>query len=122
MAKPPGDLPAAYDSIWLTRAGDRRLIHWTARAIRGDTGAVTSVIGTGVDITDSRRTEEALRASEARYRTLMQNAPEAILVLDVAREAFVDANANAERLFGLVPGPAPGCQAPGHPARNPAGR
>jgi PAS domain S-box-containing protein len=63
-------------------------------------GRVHFVIGTGVDITDSRRTEEALRASEARYRTLMQNAPEAILVSDAERDVVVDANANAERLFG----------------------
>jgi PAS domain S-box-containing protein len=93
--------PAAYDSTWLTRSGDRRLIHWASRAIRDDDGVLTSIIGTGVDITDSRRTEEALRASEARYRTLMQNAPEAIVVVDVNHDTVVDANANAERLFGL---------------------
>ena len=92
----------AYDSTWLTRSGDRRLIHWSTRAIEDDAGRLTSVIGTGVDITHSRRTEEALRASEARYRTLMQNAPEAIVVVDVANDALVDANANAERLFGAA--------------------
>ena len=104
LRDPGGGRRAAggHESTWLTRAGDRRLIHWTTRAIQDEAGEVTSVIGTGVDITDSRRTEEALRASEARYRTLMQNAPEAILVMDVARAVFVDANANAERLFGLA--------------------
>ena len=94
-------LPVAWESIWLTRSGERRLISWVIRPIPDETGRVTLVIGTGVDITDSRRTEEALRSSEARYRTLMQNAPEAILVVDAARNVVVDANANAERLFGL---------------------
>jgi PAS domain S-box-containing protein len=96
-----GDVTDAHDSTWLTRGGERRLIHWTTRAIVDEEGAFASLIGTGVDITDSRRTEEALRASEARYRTLMQNAPEAIVVVDVARYVLVDANANAERLFGM---------------------
>jgi PAS domain S-box-containing protein len=94
------ELPTAYESVWLTRTGDRRLISWANRPILDEEGSVTSVIGTGVDITDSRRTEEALRASEARYRTLMQNAAEAIVVVDVERQTLVDANANAERLFG----------------------
>jgi PAS domain S-box-containing protein len=94
--------PAAFESTWLTREGERRLIHWATRPIQDEAGLFTSVIGTGVDITDARRTEEALRASEARYRTLMQNAPEAILVADLERSAIVDANANAERLFGLT--------------------
>ncbi len=42
-----------------------------------------------------------LRASEARYRTLVEHAPEAIVVLDVATGLFIDANENAARLFGL---------------------
>lgn len=93
-------LPPVYESEWITKGGERRLIQWSNRPILDDAGGVISLIGTGLDITDSRRTEEALRASEARYRTLMRNAPEAILVLDVEGEAVVDANANAERLFG----------------------
>jgi PAS domain S-box-containing protein len=95
-----GKLPATYESVWVTRTGYRRLISWANRPILDGEGRVTSLIGTGVDITDSRRTEEALRASEARYRTLMQNAAEAIVVVDAERKTLVDANANAERLFG----------------------
>jgi len=39
-------------------------------------------------------------ASEARYRVLVERAPEAITVLDVEINRFVDANPNAERLYG----------------------
>ncbi|MHB1101043.1 MAG: PAS domain-containing protein, partial [Burkholderiales bacterium] len=39
------------------------------------------------------------RASEARYRVLVEMAPEAITVLDVDLDRFVDANPNAERLY-----------------------
>jgi PAS domain S-box-containing protein len=46
-------------------------------------------------------TNQSLRESEERYRTLVENAPEAIVVLDLDAGRFVDANKNAERLFGM---------------------
>jgi diguanylate cyclase (GGDEF)-like protein/PAS domain S-box-containing protein len=53
------------------------------------------------DITDRRQSEQAMRESEARYRLLVNHAPEAIVVFDVDAGRFVDANENAERFFGL---------------------
>jgi PAS domain S-box-containing protein len=44
--------------------------------------------------------EEALRLSEARYRVQIEHAPEAIVVYDVDEGRFIEANGNAERLFG----------------------
>ena len=43
---------------------------------------------------------QAARRSEERFRTLVEHAPEAILVFDVGLARFVDANMNAELLFG----------------------
>ncbi|HZO21861.1 MAG TPA: PAS domain S-box protein, partial [Steroidobacteraceae bacterium] len=54
------------------------------------------------DITDRRQSEQAMRESEARYRLLVTHAPEAIVVFDADAGRFVDANENAERLFGLA--------------------
>lgn len=53
------------------------------------------------ELDDLRRVEEALRVSEERYRTLVENAPEAILVVDMETGRFVDANESSVRLFGL---------------------
>jgi PAS domain S-box-containing protein len=47
------------------------------------------------------RALEALRESEQHYRTLVQNAPEAIVVLDVEKNVFIDCNDNAAKLFQL---------------------
>jgi two-component system cell cycle sensor histidine kinase/response regulator CckA len=44
---------------------------------------------------------DALRESEAHYRTLVENAPEAIVLFDADHQLFVDCNENALRLFGL---------------------
>jgi two-component system, LuxR family, sensor kinase FixL len=46
-------------------------------------------------------TNRSLRESEQRYRTLVEHAPEAIVVLDLDQGRFVDLNMNAERLFTL---------------------
>ncbi len=47
------------------------------------------------------RAQKALYESEVHYRSLVENAPEAIVVLDAEKLAFVDANHRAEVLFGL---------------------
>jgi diguanylate cyclase (GGDEF)-like protein/PAS domain S-box-containing protein len=46
--------------------------------------------------------EQALRDSEARYRTLVESAPELIVLLDRETGHFVDANENALRFFGVT--------------------
>jgi len=43
---------------------------------------------------------QALREGEERYRSLVEHAPEAIVVLDVDTGRFIDVNQNAIRLFG----------------------
>src|SRR5207302_1450296 len=53
------------------------------------------------DVTERRESEQAMRESEARYRLLVDHAPEAIVVFDVDEGRFVDANEYAEQLFGL---------------------
>ena len=53
------------------------------------------------DTTERKAAEAALRDSEAHYRTLVEHAPEVILVIDADRYCLVDVNENAVRFFKL---------------------
>jgi PAS domain S-box-containing protein len=52
------------------------------------------------EIEERTRAEESLRESEARFRVLIEQAPDAIVVYDLDSDRFVDANVSAEKLFG----------------------
>jgi PAS domain S-box-containing protein len=53
------------------------------------------------EIIERRRIEMALREAEHWLRTLIDNAPEAIVILDPATECFIEVNDNATQLYGL---------------------
>ena len=53
------------------------------------------------DMSERLATEQALRDSETRYRTLVESAPEVIVVIDAHTGRCTDANENALQFFGV---------------------
>jgi diguanylate cyclase (GGDEF)-like protein/PAS domain S-box-containing protein len=68
---------------------------------RNDHGSEPGFVLCMRDVTERLQDEQALRESEARYRALVENAPEAIVVIDVDRNQLIDANDNAVNLFKM---------------------
>lgn len=69
--------------------------------LKDEAGVIVGSVGILADITDQKRAEYALRESEARFRVLVEHAPEAITMLDVDTGLYLDANPMAEALHGL---------------------
>jgi PAS domain S-box-containing protein len=63
--------PETYQTHWLTRHGDLRLISWSSTILAAKNGATSHVIVTGMDITERRRLEKAiLEVSEREQRRI----------------------------------------------------
>ena len=69
--------------------------------IKDDRGSIRGVSTIVHEITDIRNAQQTLLDSERRYRSLVEHAPDSIVLLDVKSGRFVDCNQNACELFGL---------------------
>lgn len=94
-----GSFPNSYENEWLTREGERRWISWANSAILDASGQVEFVIGTGIDITQRKLAEAALRESEEKYKNLVEATDTGYIIID-AEGRVLDANAEYVRLTG----------------------
>jgi diguanylate cyclase (GGDEF)-like protein/PAS domain S-box-containing protein len=60
-AAQPTDFPQHREHLWLGTNGNRHRIAWTYTALLDGDGAITHIVGAGVDVTEQRRAEAALR-------------------------------------------------------------
>ena len=95
--------PQRYEVAVLRPDGTERAVA-VASAPLGDVGQVTGVVAMLRDVTEERAASDALAASEARYRELLESADDAIYTLD-ARGVCTSANGALARFVGL-PAPA----------------
>ncbi|HEX8978538.1 MAG TPA: EAL domain-containing protein [Parasulfuritortus sp.] len=95
-----GSLPRRYENSWLSRGGERRLFDWTNTILTDERGVPQYLVTVGLDITERKRTEEALRQSELRFRQLFENNNASMMLVEPETGAIVDANASACRFYG----------------------
>lgn len=95
-----GHFPKSFENVWLTRDGERRHIAWSNTVITDAAGAVEYVVGTGVDITDRKTAEVALRASEEMFRQLAENIQETFFLRDLPSGRMVYVSPSYEKIWG----------------------
>jgi PAS domain S-box-containing protein len=86
----------------LTREGTKRLIAWHNSVLRDDAGNITGTLSSGEDITERRQIEEKLHESEIRYRTLFEQSPDGILIVDPQTSIAIEFNEIAHRQLGYT--------------------
>lgn len=83
----------------IRKDGTRRIVEGSANLLRKD-GAFAGFQGALRDVTERKKAEEAVRESEVKYRQVVENAQEAIIVF--VEDAIVYANPMSERITGYT--------------------
>jgi PAS domain S-box-containing protein len=76
-----------------------RWLQWTVRGFFDQLGQAVEYQGVGQDVTERKQAEDNLRASEASFRSLIEQAPEGILIADVDGN-YVEVNPAACAMVG----------------------
>ncbi len=95
---------SGFPRTWLRRCvssdGSTSWVEISASPLRDDTGAVTRVILLSKNVTELVEARESLKESEAFNRTILENSPDAVLVLDSGgRVLFI--NESGRRLMEI---------------------
>jgi diguanylate cyclase (GGDEF)-like protein/PAS domain S-box-containing protein len=77
-------------------------VRFTVRGVRGEEGEILFYEGALEDVTDRRTAQEALRVSEERFRSLVQNASDLISILDADATVRYESPSHT-RVLGLEP-------------------
>lgn len=88
-----------YESPILTKNGQERIIAWHNVVLRDDTGKITGTLSSGQDITERKKAEAALHASEERYRGLFEHVPVGLCRV-TSEGRIIDANPALVEMLG----------------------
>ena len=88
-----------HENVVLSKDGKEKLIAWHNTILRNEKGQIIATLSSGEDITEHKLLEEALRKSEEKYRAILENASDAILLAD-EKGNLIEVNRKAEELLG----------------------
>ena len=84
--------PFEMDYTFFREDGSEAILHTIGQAFRDKAGKPVKMAGVVQDITERKRAELLLRASEDKFRTIFDKANDGILIADVENRTFVEAN------------------------------
>ncbi|MBI1927166.1 PAS domain S-box protein [Candidatus Poribacteria bacterium] len=94
-----GERVEPYETVRIRKDGERIHLSLSLSPIKDAVGNITGISGISRDITDHKRAQQALRESEALYRSLIETSPDAIIVTDLDANILM-ANLQTIALYG----------------------
>ena len=98
-AAAPDFPPGEYENVFANARGERLVVYWRASPVVDGAGRVVSIVSGGLDVTERRRREEEIRASEERLRAVIESAPVGIVEIDLD-DRVLHWNPAATKIFG----------------------
>lgn len=75
LANNPQALEGHYTHYWVNKNGQRHLLEWTNTLLLDAAGKMEFMVSVGTDITERERTEQQIRESEAKFRSVFEATP-----------------------------------------------
>ncbi|HET6675440.1 MAG TPA: PAS domain S-box protein, partial [Nitrospiraceae bacterium] len=95
--------PAEYEKEYVRQDGSRVPVAVTLFLVKGDDGKPDGVAAIVRDITDRRRSEQALKESEARFREMAETVEEVIWIRALHPDQVLYVSPAFRRIWGLSP-------------------
>ncbi len=87
----------------LTKEGKERIISWHTTVLHNDEGNITGILSSGEDITEQKIAELAMKASEEKFRTLVEDTADWVWEVDQQGQ-FIYSNNSVEEILGYTAG------------------
>ena len=108
--KPPNDIcpireilrtgkPTTVTHVHFDRQNNKRFVEVIAYPIKGKDGEMLQYVHIERDVTEKKKTEEALIASESSYRAIFDSVNDAIMILDINDFSIVEINKRGYEMF-----------------------
>jgi len=88
------------ETTHVAKDGVLHTIDFTLKPIKNESGLITLLIPEGRDITDRKQSEEALKESELKYRTIIERFAEGFALID-EQGYILEWNQAMEQIFGI---------------------
>ncbi|MFA7673848.1 MAG: PAS domain S-box protein, partial [Clostridia bacterium] len=88
-----------FENPIITGSGEERLISWHNTILRDAAGNIIALLSAGNDITERKQAEDALKKSENKYSSYIENAPDGVFVSD-ENGKYIEVNKAASEITG----------------------
>ncbi|MGD6805096.1 PAS domain S-box protein [Rossellomorea aquimaris] len=87
-----------HESCWISKKGEKLSVQWSVSFLKEDETKKGFIIGSGIDISQRKQYEETLLESTQKYRSLVEDNPDGIVVF--SEENMMYLNKEAQKILG----------------------